>query len=129
MSKFIATGIESAVATYDIPKPPGAITLSVAASITSHMLSLALPLALLQTYDRILPNEAYGTTAVLALGVNIAIVLGAVLRYARSLLFAYVGSEFESEMTVRVLDHVMRADSKAFHKLSMPDLSNARRAV
>jgi ABC-type bacteriocin/lantibiotic exporter with double-glycine peptidase domain len=83
---------------------------------------------LLQTYDRILPNQAYGTTFVLAAGVTVAIVLDAVVRYTRAVLFAYVGSAFEAEMTVRVLDHVMRADSKAFHQLSIPDLSDAVRA-
>ncbi len=83
---------------------------------------------MLQTYDRILPNQAYGTTLVLALGVTVAIVLEAVVRYTRAVLFAYVGSAFEAEMTVRVLEHVMRADSKAFHQLSIPDLSDAIRA-
>jgi ATP-binding cassette, subfamily C, bacterial LapB len=118
-----------AVANLDVAKPPGATALSVAASIASHVMALAVPLALLQTYDRILPNQAYGTTFVLALGVTVAIVLEAMLRYVRSVLFAYVGSGFESEMTVRVLDHVMRADSKALHQLSVPDLSDAVRAT
>ena len=88
-----------------------------------------MPLALLQTYDRILPNQAYGTTFVLAVGVTVAIVLEAALRYARSVLFAHVGSAFESQMTVRILEHVLRADSRAFHQLSIPDLSHAVRGV
>ncbi len=113
------------MASSDIPKPPGTITLSIAASIASHALALALPIALLQTYDRILPNETYSTTIVLAAGVVIAFVLEAILRYVRSLLFAYVGSSFETKMTVRVLNRVMRADNKALHQLSIPDLSNA----
>ncbi len=116
------------MANLDVAKPPGATAVSVAASIVSHILALAIPLALLQTYDRILPNQAYGTTLVLALGVTVAIVLEAVVRYTRAVLFAYVGSAFEAEMTVRVLEHVMRADSKAFHQLSIPDLSDAIRA-
>ncbi|MEH2500251.1 ATP-binding cassette subfamily C protein LapB [Bradyrhizobium sp. AZCC 1678] len=117
------------MATFDAAKPPGAVSLSVAASLTSHTLALALPLALLQTYDRILPNQAYGTTFVLAVGVTVAILLEAMLRYSRSVLFAYVGSAFESEMTVRVVDHVMHANSKALHQLSVPDLSDAMRAT
>ncbi|HEY0123780.1 MAG TPA: ABC transporter transmembrane domain-containing protein [Rhizobium sp.] len=117
------------MASLNVAKPPGVTAVSIAASIVSHILALAVPLALLQTYDRILPNQAYGTTFVLAAGVTVAIVLEASVRYARSVLFAYVGSAFEAEMTVRVLDHVMRADSKALHQLSIPDLSDAVRAT
>lgn len=117
------------MADLNVAKPPGAAPLSVAASIASHVLALAVPLALLQTYDRILPNQAYGTIFVLAVGVTVAIVLEAVLRYSRSVLFAYVGSTFESEMTVRIVDHVMCADSKALHQLGVPDLSDAVRAT
>jgi ABC-type bacteriocin/lantibiotic exporter with double-glycine peptidase domain len=100
----------------------------VAASLASHTLALALPLALLQTYDRILPNQAYGTMFVLAVGVTVAILLEAMLRYSRSVLFAHVGSAFEAEMSVRVVDHVMHANSKALHQLSVPELSDALRA-
>jgi ABC-type bacteriocin/lantibiotic exporter with double-glycine peptidase domain len=116
------------MANLNVAKPPGVTAVSVAASIVSHILALAIPLALLQTYDRILPNQAYGTTFVLAVGVTVAIVLEALVRYTRAVLFAYVGSAFEADMTVRVLDHVMRTDSKAFHQLSIPDLSDAIRA-
>jgi ABC-type bacteriocin/lantibiotic exporter with double-glycine peptidase domain len=117
------------MADLSVAKPPGVTAVSIAASITSHVLALALPLALLQTYDRILPNQSYGTTMVLAIGVTVAILLEALVRYVRSVLFAYVGSAFEAEMTTRVLDHVMRADSKALHQLSVPDLTDAVRAT
>src|SRR5262245_1123455 len=117
------------MANLSLEKPRGVLTLSIAASIASHVLALAVPLALLQTYDRILPNQAYGTTFVLAVGVSVAIVLEAVLRYARSVLFANLGAAFDSQMTVRVLDRVLRADAKALHELSMPELSYAVRGV
>jgi ATP-binding cassette, subfamily C, bacterial LapB len=117
------------VASLSVAKPLGATAVSVAASIVSHILALAIPLALLQTYDRILPNQAYGTTFVLAMGVTVAIVLEAIVRYTRAVLFAYIGSAFEAEMPVRVFDHVMHADSKAVRQLSIPDLSDAIRAV
>ena len=117
------------MANFELEKPRGALSLSIAASIASHLLALAVPLALLQTYDRILPNQAYGTTFVLAIGVTVAIVLEAVLRYARAVLFAHIGAASESQMTVRVLDRALRADSKALHQLSIPELSYAVRGV
>lgn len=112
-----------------VARPPGVIALAVAASTCAHLLSLALPLALLQVYDRILPNKAYGTTVFLALGVSVAILLDALLRYGRAVLFAHAGAAFESQMTIRLLDHVMRADSKSVHALGTPALSDAMRAV
>ena len=53
----------------------------------------------------------------------------AVLRYARAVLFAYVGSTFESGMTVRVVEHVLRTDGRALHRLSVPELVYAVRAA
>lgn len=103
--------------------------LAVASSICAHILSLALPLALLHVYDRILPNESYGTAVVLVLGVSVAIVLEALLRYGRAILFANVGAAFESRMTVRLLERVMRAEGNAVHALGAPALSDAVRAI
>ncbi|GLR83500.1 ABC transporter transmembrane domain-containing protein [Bradyrhizobium iriomotense] len=110
-------------------RPMSVTVLSTAASICAHLLALAVPLALLQTYDRILPNEAYSTTFVLALGVSVAIVLEALLRYGRSVLFAYVGEAFESRVTLLELDHLMRANGKAVQAYGVPALSDAVRAV
>jgi ABC-type bacteriocin/lantibiotic exporter with double-glycine peptidase domain len=82
-----------------------------------------------QAYDRILPSQVYGTTLVLAVGVAIAILLEALLRYSRAVLFAYVGWSFDSRMTVQLVDHVLRADSKAVRRLGTPVLIDALRAV
>ena len=115
--------------TFETTRPPGVTALGIAASTAIHVLSLAIPIALFQTYDRILPNQAYGTTVVLAAGVLIAIVLEAILRYGRAVLFTYVGGAFETQGIVRLLEHVMRSDGRAFHRLSMADLAWALRAV
>ena len=65
-------------------------------TVVIHLLALSLPLALLQIYDRILPSQSYGTTALLVLGVGTAIVLEAVLRYGRMAIFARYGSQYEA---------------------------------
>jgi ABC-type bacteriocin/lantibiotic exporter with double-glycine peptidase domain len=98
-------------------------------SVCAHILSLAVPLALLQTYDRILPNQAYGTTFVLAVGVGLAILLEASLRYTRATLFAHVGASFESRLSLQLLEHLMQANGKAVHTLGTPAISDAIRAV
>lgn len=113
----------------DVTRPRGVTALGIAASSAINVLSLAIPLAIFQTYDRILPNQAYGTTFVLAIGVSIAILLEATLRYCRALFFAYVGAGIESQGTVRLLNHLMRADGRALHRLTTPVLTNAFRAI
>lgn len=110
-------------------KPKGIELPVVAASICAHLLSLAIPLALLQTYDRLLPNQSYATTAVLAIGVTVAILLEAALRYCRAVLFARAGAAVESKMILRVFSHILHANGNAVHKLGAPELSDALRAI
>lgn len=59
------------------------------ASFSLNLLGLALPLAILQVYDRILPNQAYGTLTLLTAGLMIAFVLEALLKIFRSYLLGW----------------------------------------
>ncbi|WP_200245100.1 hypothetical protein [Lamprobacter modestohalophilus] len=52
-------------------------------SIASNILALALTLALLQVYDRIVPNQAQGTAVVLFSVVLITLLADGLLRYVR----------------------------------------------
>ncbi|MEP1201948.1 hypothetical protein [Tateyamaria sp.] len=53
-----------------------------------NALTLALPLALLQVYDRILPNQSTGSAIVIFSAVVVALVLSGLLRYVRSGIYA-----------------------------------------
>ena len=53
-------------------------------SIVSNLLALALPLALLQVYDRILPSAQYGTALTLFLAVIVAMGFDGFLRFVRA---------------------------------------------
>lgn len=112
-----------------IARPAGLLALTTAASLGAHVLSLAIPLALLQTYDRILPNQAFGTTLVLAVGVGVAIVLEAILRYGRAVLFAHAGAIYERRMSVALLDRVMHAEGPSVQRLGAPALAEALRSI
>ena len=79
-------------------------------SLVVHALALALPLALLQIYDRILPNQSTGTVAFLALGVGVAIALEAVLRYGRARVLASVGARFDAQVPVVMVKRLLAAD-------------------
>ena len=61
----------------------------IAASVVINVLGLALPLAILQVYDRIIPNAATSTLLFLILFVCSALVLEAILRIMRSQVIAW----------------------------------------
>ncbi|WP_298843887.1 ABC transporter transmembrane domain-containing protein [uncultured Roseobacter sp.] len=87
-----------------------------AASLVANLLSLAVPLAMLQIYDRVIPNQAHETLIVLALMVAAALVVDAALRLSRARLLAYFSARFEE-----------RAYGHAFWSLIMEDPAHRRR--
>ncbi len=73
----------------------------IVASIVSSFLGLALPLAVLQIYDRILPNQSIETLTLLTLGLFGAFALDAVLKILRSYLLGWnaVRSGFDAQLS------------------------------
>ncbi len=88
----------------------------VAASLAVNLLSLALPLALLQTYDRIIPNASTATLTVLVAGIIGAVLLETVLRLVRFHVSGWVGAKFEHAAGCGAFRHLMEADLRAFEK-------------
>lgn len=101
----------------------------VAVSLVMHLLGLALPLALLQIYDRVLPSEAYGTAAFLILGVGVAITLESILRYGRYVMFAALGARYEASLTMQALGRLQHADVAGVEKLGVAFVNDALRAI
>lgn len=100
-----------------------------AVSAVMHVLALALPLALLQIYDRILPSQSYGTVVVLVIGVGLAIVLEALLRYGRLALFANLAARYEVATYQKALDSLLKADVAAVERRGTPAVTEALRAI
>ncbi len=71
------------------------ITQLVLPSLLINTLSLAVPLTVLQIYDRILPNQSYGTATLLIAGATIAVLLEALLRFIRTWLLSAAASNTE----------------------------------
>lgn len=65
------------------------------ASIGINILALALPLGMLQVYDRILPNAAHATLLWVAVGCAVAMVLESLLRIARGFTGSWLAARFE----------------------------------
>ncbi|GMQ49276.1 ABC transporter transmembrane domain-containing protein [Vibrio sp. 10N] len=84
-------------------------------SILINILSLAVPLTVLQIYDRIIPNQSYGTATLLLLGATLAVLLDALLRYIRSWILAAESANMEKARyasAVRVLASAPTAEIK-----------------
>lgn len=67
----------------------------IVASIAINLLALALPLLMLQVFDRILPNRALDTLTLLVLGTVAAVACEAALRLMRSFVMVWAAARFE----------------------------------
>ena len=67
----------------------------VTASVMMNILALALPIALMQIYDRIIPNLSFSTLTWLMIGVVVAIFLETILKIARSFISNWLSARLE----------------------------------
>lgn len=81
-------------------------------TVSANILSLALPIATLQIYDRVLPNHAEGTMYVLLIGVGLIIGLEVVLRLAKAYLIAYNGAAFVHSVSCSAIGHLLATDAE-----------------
>ena len=89
------------------------LVLVLEATLVITLLALALPAALLQVYDRILPNKAVGTLAVLAATVTVAVLLDALLRHVRGRLLARVAATSEAQAHRQAMERLLNAPLSA----------------
>jgi ATP-binding cassette, subfamily C, bacterial LapB len=89
---------------------------AIVASLTLNILALALPLALLHVYDRIIPHESYSTLFLLTLGVLLALLCETWLRLARATLMAWSGARFEHTVGIQALRHLLGSDLRSAEK-------------
>jgi ATP-binding cassette subfamily C protein LapB len=81
----------------------------VVATLLVTLLALALPVMLLQIYDRVLPNMAVGTLTMLALAVGSAILLEAVLRQVRGRILARAAAASEAQTHRQAMRRLLSA--------------------
>ncbi len=83
------------------------------ASLGVNMFSLALPMVVLQVYDRIIPNQATSTLFLLVLGMLVVLVLDSILKTARAHLAGWIGARFEHQVGMDSVEKILRADPRA----------------
>lgn len=86
----------------------------IAASFAINLLALAIPLVVLQTYDRLIPSGSRDTLAMMMVAIAVAIALDAGLRVGRAVLLSWSGMRFEHTQFMRVLEHLLHVDLAHF---------------
>ncbi len=86
------------------------------ASFSTNLLSLALPIVILQVYDRILPNAALSSFAALIVGLCGVVVAEAALRIGRSYIMSWTGARFEHATATAAFDRIVSADVGTFER-------------
>ena len=83
-------------------------------SLSINLLALALPLVLLQIFDRIIPNAALDTLSVLFISLLVALGMELALKVCRIVLLCQASAKYEAELTVAACKKVIETDSYAF---------------
>ncbi len=92
------------------------------ASAFLNMLALALPLALLQIYDRIIPNSSLGTLSLLLAGVASAVALETILRVARADIIGWSGVQFEHASGCKAFAHILETPADELERVGPGEL-------
>ncbi|MGI9415265.1 MAG: ABC transporter transmembrane domain-containing protein, partial [Hyphomicrobiales bacterium] len=90
------------------PKLPKSVYIS---SLFINLLGLALPLVILQVYDRILPNEATATLSMLILGLVCVIVIDTTMKIARAYMVGWVTAHHEFAVATEAITRLLNAPS------------------
>ncbi len=86
------------------------------ASFAINLLALALPLSIMQVYDRIIPNHSLATLAYLFLGLTLAISIDYVLKTSRSALLSWHATQFAEKVENEGVSRFLRAPNGAFER-------------
>lgn len=98
------------------PPHPAAGPSVLLASLTLNVLSLGLPIVILQVYDRILPNAALETMFWLTFGLCAILVLDGFFRTARAYVTGWSAARFEHSAACRAVDRLLGSDIGSYER-------------
>ena len=85
-----------------------------AASAVINLFALALPLTILQIYDRVLPNAAFDTLTALIATLVIVIAADALLKCLRSTIVNWTAASFTHKLSVKAMATMLHSRPSAF---------------
>ncbi|GAB5451547.1 MAG: ABC transporter transmembrane domain-containing protein [Halioglobus sp.] len=99
--------------TYSLPKSWRRTDVLVA-SFAINLLALALPIVILQFYDRVIPSQSFGTLTALITGMVLGVCLDVFIKMLRSIILSWESARFDHKASVEALDRILQADTQAF---------------
>lgn len=99
----------------DTPRIPGPV---LAASLSLNILSLLLPIAILQIFDRVIPFHSEGTLLLLLIGLCVGATFEFILRWTRITLLGTAAEAFALDAHRAFLDSTLRANTAEFQTIS-----------
>jgi ATP-binding cassette subfamily C protein LapB len=109
-----------------IPALPRSV---IGASILINVLGLAMPLTILQVYDRILPNKATDTLVILIIGLGFVLVIDAVLKTLRSYLTGWLAASFTHQANLEATRRLLNSRNDTTSKATVSTHLDAFRAL
>ncbi|MEM7541479.1 MAG: ABC transporter transmembrane domain-containing protein [Pseudomonadota bacterium] len=85
-----------------------------AASISINLLTLAMPIVVLQVYDRVLPNQSIETLTLFVSALIVVAITDGFLNFARATLLAKCAAKFEYDTGLRAMSAVLNSDLAQF---------------
>lgn len=83
-------------------------------SLLINILALALPVVILQVYDRIIPNQATDTFLVLIVGMLIIIFFDFLLKTWRSIILSWESAKFDHSVSLDAIDQILHTRTQDF---------------
>ena len=100
-----------------------------AASIFINCMALALPLTILQVYDRVLPNDAKDTLFFLIAGLISVVMIDSLLKFLRSYVIGWTGAAYTHVASLEAFRRLMNAPSHEFERTSVSSYLNRLNAL
>ena len=92
------------------------IPVIVLTSLMTNLLALALPLGMLQIFDRVLKNSSVDTLVVLTLGIVLMMVLEELLKSVNATVTNWLGARFKHRASMQVLNKFFQIPMRLFSK-------------
>ncbi len=81
----------------------------IAASLASSVLTLGLPISVLQVYDRVLPNQSMSTLGVLIMTLIFVVIMDTALKIFRSQLLSWTAAKYEYQLGCALTSSLLNA--------------------
>lgn len=81
----------------------------IAASLASSVLTLGLPISVLQVYDRVLPNQSMSTLGVLVMTLIFVVIMDTFLKISRSRLLSWTAARYEYQLGCALTSSLLNA--------------------